>query len=209
MKINRPSRSFPDSRLFRAKLLTLCFFFVIGVVAGLAAHCVVDRSDDLLLREYILQYAQYTTAQGDITASVLSMLGVYFRYPVAIIAVGFTAAGLFLIPLLIVAQAFSAAFSVACFSSALGRQGLLLAFAAFGPRYLLLLPVSLLLAVYAMGDSARHLQRKKKPQVNKNQRPDSSDHLRTIVCAAVLLIGVAVELLLIPHLLKLALASIM
>ena len=209
MKRSRSIRIPSDVGLFRIKLLTLCFFFVIGIVGGWTAHCVVNQSDDLLLREYILQYAQYTTSNGDIAASILSVLGIYFRYPIAIFIISLTSAALYLIPLLIATQAFSIAFSIACFVSALGNKGLTLALAAFGTRYLVLLPVTLLLAVYAMNSSANHVRKGNTDNASKRSQFAPFKYVRTLICFAALLIGAAIELLIVPQLLKLALAGIM
>ena len=209
MKRSRSIRIPSNVGLFRVKLLTLCFFFVIGIAAGWAAQHAVRQSDDVMLREYILQYAQYTSANADITASVISVLFAYFRYPIAIFAAGFTAASLFLVPLLVTLQAFSAAFSVACFVSSLGNNGLTLALAAFAVRYLILLPITLLSAISAMCRPTTRVRSQKKPQEHRRDGQSvSTNCFCMLICAAVLLLGAAIELLIVPQLLELALAGI-
>lgn len=209
MKRYRPIRIPSDGRAFRVKLLTLCFFFVLGIIAGWTAHLAVDPSDNAVLQDYIVEYAQYAAAQGDLTAPIISVLGVYFRYPVAMIVAGFTAAALFIIPLLVAAQAFFAAFSIACFASALGRKGLLLALSAFAVRYLVLLPVTLLLGVFIMEGSLARMSSRTSAKESKKTPAATRNGFRLIICAAALLVGVAIELLLVPRLLELALASIL
>ena len=194
---------------FRKLLLTLCFFFVLGIIAGWTAHLAVDPSDNAVLQDYIVEYAQYAAAQGDLTAPIISVLGVYFRYPIAMIVAGFTAAALFIIPLLVAAQAFFAAFSIACFASALGRKGLLLALSAFAVRYLVLLPVTLLLGVFIMEGSLARMSSRTSAKESKKTPAATRNGFRLIICAAALLVGVAIELLLVPRLLELALTSIL
>ena len=209
MKRYRPIRPPSSGRVFRVKLLTLCFFFVIGIVAGWTAHLAVGQTDNAMLQKYILQYAHYAASEGDLTASIISVLGVYFRYPIAMIVAGFTSAALFIIPLLVATQAFFAAFSVACFTSALGNTGVLLALSAFAVRYLVLLPVTLLLGVFAM-DSATNRMHRKKPGKDATRIQSTTPSVFCgLICATALLIGVAIELLVVPHLLELALANIM
>ena len=209
MKIDHLVRPSKESGAFRTTLLTLCFFFVAGAVLGCVVHGFVGGDDDLMLREYILQYAQVCAAQEDQAASVLSVLGVYFRYPLAVFALGFMAGGIFLIPLVFAAQGFAVSFSVFCFISALGRHGLTLALVSFGLRYLIVLPITLLLAVCSIGAALRRRGGKKKVST-KNKGLYGPDHyVRFAVCALVLLIGVVAELVWVPKLFQLALAGIM
>lgn len=209
MKIGHLVRPPKEWGVFRTTLLTLCFFFVLGAVLGCAVHGFVNSGDDALLREYILQYAQVYAAQQDQAASLLSVLGVYFRYPLAVFAFGFTVGGVFFIPLFLLVQGFAISFSAFCFASALGRHGLTLALAAFGLRYLIVLPITLLLAVFSIG-GALQLRRGRKKGSAKGKGPYGPDHyLRFAVCALVLLAGVIAELVWVPKLFQLALAGMM
>ena len=97
------------------------------------------------LSDYLHQYAQATADGRGPSASALSVAAAYFRYPLAAALLGLTAAGLVLLPVLSVAQGFFLSFSVGCFARALGRGGVYLALAAFGPRCLFVLPCTLLL----------------------------------------------------------------
>ena len=100
---------------FRRLLLTLCFFFACGAVLGVVACGMTSTQDALLLREYIVQYEAACAEDTDVAASVLSVLSVYLRYPLAAFCFGLVAAGALLLPVMLVLQGFSAAFSVMCF----------------------------------------------------------------------------------------------
>ena len=192
---------------FRRMLLTLCFFFVCGAAFGFAFCGIAGENDALLLREYIMQYAAACAQREDVAASVVSVLGVYMRYPAAVFCFGLTTAGVLLVPLAILLQGFGVAFSLACFVMALGRGGLLLALIAFGLRAMLVLPVTLLLSMDSLQSSLRMLQNGKKTSGTKH-RPDNRCYVRLLLCLLLLLIGSAAELLILPGLLKLALAGL-
>ena len=81
--------------------------------------------------------------------------------------------------------------------------------AAFGLRYLIVLPITLLLAVFSIG-GALQLRRGRKKGSAKGKGPYGPDHyLRFAVCALVLLAGVIAELVWVPKLFQLALAGMM
>lgn len=192
---------------FRRMLLTLCFFFVCGAVLGFAFCGMAGKENDLLLREYILQYAAACARNEDATASVLSALGAYLRYPLAVFLFGLTAAGALLVPAVLLLQGFGLTFSAACFVSALGRRGLLLALAAFGVRAILVLPVTLLLSMDSFRSSLCMLRGGKKKS-EKKPGVHTGRYVRFLVCLILLLLGTAAELLVIPQLLRLALAGL-
>ena len=147
--------------------------------------------------------------QEDQAASVFDVVGVYFRYPVAAFIFGFTAVGLFFIPLSLVLQGFTLAFSVASFASALGRGGLTLALAAFGLRCLIVLPITLLLSIFSL-DGALCLWHERHSGHGKRKSRYGADHyFRFAVCVIILLTGVVAELVLVPKLFGLALAGIL
>ena len=107
----------------------------------------MPQQDRQELSDYLHEYAQATADGQGPSASALSVGAAYFRYPAAALLLGLTAAGLVLLPVLSVVQGFFLSFSVGCFARALGRGGVYLALAAFGPRCLFVLPCTLLLTV--------------------------------------------------------------
>ena len=85
------------------------------------------------------------------------------------------------------AEGFFLSFSAGCFAAALGRSGVLLALAAFGVRCLIVLPCSIYPAMLV---GERNRWRK------------------LAVCGALLLLGMALELTLVPRLVQLALGTL-
>lgn len=209
MKIDRLVRPQKESGVHRARLLMVCFFFLLGVSLSRALRGLVGQDEDLLLREYLLQYAGLMLQDEESAASILTVLWTYFRYPLLLFLAGLTAMGVVAIPLLWIVQGCSLAFSVACFTSAMGRSGVLLALVTFGVRSLFVLPCGLLLSLWSLDGALQRFRERGQRQRGKKKGPGSSQHyLRCAVCFAVILIGVIVELSLVPKLLKLALVGI-
>lgn len=207
MKIHRLVRHPGETGEIRVKLLTVCFFFAAGAILGFILHGAVTPDDNQGLREYILQYAGLTAGKKLAPASLLSVAGIYFRYPLLVVLLGQAAAGVVLIPLLCLLQGCSLAFSVACFASALGRGGVLLALASFGLRWLLLLPCFFLLAAEYIGGT-RHTTDARKKKIGKRQEFDQRRHLRLFMCLLWLLIGVIAESIFVPDIFQLVLSRI-
>ena len=198
MKVHRLVRRPGETGEIRVKLLTVCFFFAVGAVLGFALHGVVTSEDDQGLREYILQYAGLAAEKKITPTALFSVAGSYFRYPLLVILLGQATIGVVLIPLLCLLQGCSLAFSIACFSSALGRSGVLLAVAAFGLRWFLLLPCLFLLAAEHLGITQRAtIVRKRKS--GKHQESGQRRHLHLALCLFVLLVGVIAESVLLPR----------
>ena len=207
MKIHRLVRRPRETGDIRVKLLTVCFFFAAGAILGFALHGVVTPEDNQGLREYVLQYAGLTAEKKIAPVSLLSAAGTYFRYPLLVILLGQAAVGIVLIPLLCLFQGCSLAFSVACFASALGRGGVLLALVAFGLRWLLLLPCMFLLAAEYIGGTQRMVPGRKRRGA-KRQEFGQPRHLHLVLCFLLLLVGVIAESVLVPGLFRLVLSQI-
>ena len=208
MKVDRLVRPPKTWDALRTRVLMVCFFFVLGMLLGRVIHGTVSQADHLRLQEYMLQYARLSGQTEDPAASILSVLWAYLRYPLLIFLSGFTALGIVLIPTVWLVQGCTMAFSAACFASALGRSGVLLALAAFGIRSLFVFPCSLLLSEGAIEGTLRRIRMRGEPRGKKNTLQPSNRYLYFAVCLALLLIGVIAELTVVPKLLQLALAGI-
>ena len=176
-------------------LVLVCLLLVLGAVLGFAVCRAVPQQDRQELSDYLHQYAQATADGRGPSASALSVAAAYFRYPLAA-ALGLTAAGLVLLPVLSVAQGFFLSFSVGCFARALGRGGVYLALAAFGPRCLFVLPCTLLLTVQGLSAAAR------RRDGQKVRLTEGAYWRRVGLCGLILLIGAALELTFGPRLLQ-------
>lgn len=177
-------------------LVLVCLLLVLGAVLGFAVCRAVPQQDRQELSDYLHQYAQATADGQGPSASALSVAAAYFRYPLAAALLGLTAAGLVLLPVLSVAQGFFLSFSVGCFARALGRGGVYLALAAFGPRCLFVLPCTLLLTVQGLSAAAR------RRDGQKVRLTEGAYWRRVGLCGLILLIGAALELTFGPRLLQ-------
>lgn len=180
-------------------LAALCLLFCIGAGLGFLVCRAVMPREGQELETYLRQYAQISAQGGGPAASVLSTAAAYLRYPLAALLLGFTAAGLVLLPLLWVAQGFFLSFSLACFASALGRSGVYLALAAFGPRCLFVLPCTLYLTVQGLSTAA----------ARRGQRLEGFSWRPTGLCCLALLLGIALELRIGPDLLGRVIAGVL
>jgi hypothetical protein len=189
-------------------LLTLCFFFLCGAALGYFFYDIAGRENASLLKEYILQYADVCASGEDPTASVLSVLAVYLRYPLVILASGASAAGIVVIPLIMVLQGFGLSFSAICFAAALGSEGLWVALAAFGFRMLLILPATLLLSLDAFPRAIQLLSGRRESADKVSTKNRSSRYAKLLSCLLLLLAGITAELFVIPNLLRLALTGL-
>lgn len=177
-------------------LVLVCLLLVLGAVLGFAVCRAVPQQDRQELSDYLHQYAQATAEGQGPSASALSVAAAYFRYPLAAALLGLAAAGLVLLPVLSVAQGFFLSFSIGCFARALGRGGVYLALAAFGPRCLFVLPCTLLLTVQGLSAAAR------RRDGQKVRLTEGAYWRRVGLCGLVLLIGAALELTFGPRLLQ-------
>ena len=177
-------------------LVLVCLLLVLGAVLGFAVCRAVPQQDRQEVSDYLNQYAQATADGRGPSASALSVAAAYFRYPLAAALLGLTAAGLVLLPVLSVAQGFFLSFSVGCFARALGRGGVYLALAAFGPRCLFVLPCTLLLTVQGLSAAAR------RRDGQKVRLTEGAYWRRVGLCGLILLIGAALELTFGPRLLQ-------
>ena len=142
-------------------LVLVCLLLVLGAVLGFAVCRAVPQQDRQELSDYLHQYAQATADGRGPSASALSVAA---------------------------AQGFFLSFSVGCFARALGRGGVYLALAAFGPRCLFVLPCTLLLTVQGLSAAAR------RRDGQKVRLTEGAYWRRVGLCGLILLIGAALEL---------------
>ncbi len=208
MKVDRLLRPARDAA-FRAELLMVCFFFLLGAVLGCVGHRTVSPQEDSLLQRYLQEYASLVAQGEDQSAALLRVLAVYLRYPLALFACGFTVLGIVLVPVLLAAQGGFLAFSVACYASAMGRNGVLLALSGFGLRCLVVLPCVLLIAIDAWRGAWSLRQRRGSRHKKREEVYRPAQYGRFAVCIVILLLGVVAEMSLVPKLLTMALERIL
>jgi len=194
--------------LLLLELLFLALFFFIGVILGqvLAARVPASVGDELdrYLRHFV------TLEEPVSPRAVLSALVLYFRYPLLAFLLGFASIGVVLLPGMATAFGFFLSFSVSCFAAAFGGEGILMALAVSGVRCAVTLPCFLVLAIPSWRTSAALAAL----MFGKGRRAAPVAYGRTCwmrmaVCAAVLLAGMCLDLLVSPWLLQVALGRVL
>lgn len=134
-------------------LVISALFFLLGILLGHAAaqRCAEPLGEEL--SRYLASYPALRAERAASPAAILGTLGCFFRAPTAIFLLGFASLGVLLIPCVCALQGFLFAFSLFCFSSALGQGGFFALTALFAPRLFVVLPCTLLLAGAAMESS--------------------------------------------------------
>lgn len=199
MKVQRPKKHRKPIEKSRAELLLLCGFFLLGLLLGRLACGLVTEENIDQLRAYLLHYSEIAQNPTDAVASFVSLFRTYYRYPVVIYLLGFTAAGVALIPVVCMAQGFFLSFSIQCFAKAFGRNGVTLALSAMGVRCLFTVPCTLFLAMCAAANALQRLGDNKGLRGQSGQK-NINCVMRLLGCFLLLLIGVIIELLLVPRL---------
>ena len=204
MRVKSPLRAaglwLPDPATVR--LICLSAFIALGMLAGgLCARRWGDSVFGQYLSDFCGLFREEPTA-----VSLLSALRLYFGDVLLAVLLGFSFVGVVGIPLLSFAYGFSAMFAVSCFAEIYGRQGVLMAAAAMGPRLLFVLPCFLWAAGWAWTSADRLLSL----SLGRGKRcsPAAADggfFYRLGLCVVCLLAGLCVELYVTPHLFALIL----
>ncbi len=193
---------------FRGQLLVLCAFFSAGILLGWRFYGTIAQQSSQQLQEYLTGYSELMAHTQAAPASLVSALVLYFRYPLLIFIFGFSALGVVLIPLLCATEGFFLSFAVTSFAVSMGRDGVLLALAALGVRCLFTLPCVLFLAMEAM-EAARQVGKRGSFGYRKNRSIYEPVYfLRFGACVLFLLLGVVLEVTLVPKLFQMALTAI-
>lgn len=141
-----------------AAVLLLGALFVMGGFGGCLAAGFVAGESGAVLEEYLKAYlslAQSGTAQVSLWAVVWEQI----RFPLVLLLLGFTAAGVVCIPLVFCVRGFLFSFSVACFCRLFGWAGLVPTVFLFGVPALLWAPVFFVLGMQGMAGAYDMLRR--------------------------------------------------
>ena len=188
--------------------LALAALFLAGALAGhLYAGSRVEETWTALGR-YLDDYCRLCDAGGAET-SLVSCLVMYFGYAAALFLLGFSAAGVALIPALSGVFGFFTMYTVSCFVRCYGRAGAALALGAMVVRLVFTLPCFFLLAGAAWPLSTELFSL----SFGRGKRSSpvlygSRYFLWFVLCGVVLALGVFCERMLTPLLFRLALGAI-
>lgn len=179
--------------------LVLALFLLLGVLAGYAASGLF-APDGEQLRAYFHACVSRITESSFCAETAVRTLLCYFRGSVAAFLLGFSAIGVVCLPLLLAAQGFVLSFSLFSFAEAMGQSGFLLLFVLFTIRLLFVLPCTFMLGVAAM----ERLWSLASLMDGKRIRAVPLGLYRFAACCVCLLLGCALELWLVPIILRAA-----
>ncbi len=195
-----------DPNLIR--LLLLARAFLAGALGGhlYAGSCGEEAWE--ALGQYLGDYCRLYDG-GGVEISLLSCVVMYFGYAVLLFLLGFSAAGVVLIPALSGVFGFFTMYTVSCFVRCYGRAGAALALGAMVVRLVFTLPCFFLLAEAAWPLSTELFAL----SFGRGKRSSpvlygSRYFLWFVLCAVILALGVFCERLLTPLLFRLALGAI-
>lgn len=195
-----------DPSLLRGLLLAL--LFLAGALAGHLYAGTCGEEAQGALDQYLTDYcAVYDT--GSAAASLLSCVVMYFGYGLALFLLGFSSAGVALIPALSGLFGFLTMYTVSCFVRCYGRSGVLLAMGVLLVRLVFTLPCFLALAGAAWPLSIELFtlsfgRGKRSAPVLYGSRY----FLLFVLCAVILAVGVCCERLVTPLLFRLAMGEV-
>lgn len=180
------------SELRALRLPALCVLFALGAVLGHVTAQIVGG--DIVLATYLQDVALGETT---VTVSILSVLVTYFRYPLLALLLGYCSFGAAAIALLLSVQGFTLSFAAASLSASLGRQGVLLAMASFGLRSIITVVCTLLISLWTLEKASGSSEKKTETGGNF-----------IALSFMLLVLGVILELTVVPKLFSLALAAL-
>ena len=195
-----------DPSLLRG--LALAALFLAGALGGhlYAAGC--GEASQAALGRYLNDYCGLYDA-GGVAVSLGGCAAAYFGYAAALFLLGFSSAGVALIPALSGLFGFCSMYAVSCFVRCYGRAGVLLALGALAVRLVFTLPCFLALAGAAWPLSTELFSL----SFGRGKRSSpvlygSRYFLWFVLCGVVLALGVFCERMLTPLLFRLALGAI-
>ncbi len=194
-----------DPSLLRSLLLAL--FFLAGALAGHVYAGACSGEAQPALSQYLKDYCAVYDA-GGAAVSLASCVVIYFGYLLLLLLLGFSSAGIVLIPALSGLFGFLTMYTVSCFVRCYGRSGVLLAMGVLLVRLVFTLPCFLALAGEAWPLSIELFllsfgRGKRSAPVLYGSRY----FLLFVLCAAILAVGVCCERFLTPVLFRLALGK--
>ena len=141
-----------------AAILILGALFILGGLGGCLAAGFVRGQSGAALEEYLRTYLALALG-GSIQLSLGAVIWDQIRFPLVMLLLGFTAAGVVCIPVVFCVRGFLFSFSVACFCRLFGWAGVVPAAFIFGFPALLWTPAFFVLGMQGMTASYDVLRR--------------------------------------------------
>lgn len=181
-----------------ALVVTAIFFALGGLLGGVWAFGASGSGAETMtdyLREFLLTAQEGALRQPMFWELVWRAL----RWPLAAFLFGFTALGVFGLPVLIAARGFCLSFSISAFAQTYGGKGLMTAFLLLGVPAFVYVPVFFLLSAQSFSAACALVGRT--AGQGRREGPYHREYFfRSGVCAAALCLGISLEQYLVPAL---------
>ena len=180
-----------------ALVVTASFFTLGGLMGCFLAFRMAQAGTDAMTA-YLDSFLLTAQAGGLDAPTLPELLWRSFRWPLAAAALGFSAAGLFGIPVLSFLRGFFLAFSIASFAQTYGYAGLAVAFFLLGIPGSLSIPAFFLLSVQSFSSACSMIGRVGRREMSVQR----GALLRCGVCVAATCVSLLLECYLVPALIS-------
>ncbi|MEG0441422.1 MAG: stage II sporulation protein M [Oscillospiraceae bacterium] len=186
-----------NERKLLPALLVLTGAFLVGLIAGALMADVVSGNGGDALSVYLESFLAIAQNGNADTPALVPLLWELFRWPVAVVLLSLTLAGLVCLPLLFALRGFLLAFAIGSFVRMFGGTGCLLAVPVFGISGLLTIPVIFVLGV--LGWSKLRMRVSRPPTERKRSVLFGRVELiQCSICTGVLCVCVLLERFVVP-----------
>lgn len=180
-------------------LVVTAAFFVLGGLMGsfLALWAAGDGIE--AMAGYLNAFLEAAQEGALREPALLELVWRALRWPLAAFLLGFTALGVFCVPILTGLRSFYLSFSVAAFAQAYGSNGLVTAFLLLGVPALAYVPAFFLLATQSFSTACALAERA--AGQGRRELPYHREHFfRCGMCAAAVCLGIFLERYIVPAL---------
>lgn len=181
-------------------LLCLTVSFSAGAVCGCLFAGLLGANAQTHLFGYLDGYFELLRSSEPVRSSLLTAAWELLRWPLLVFVLGFTALGVVGLPVAFFARGFLLSYAVSVLVRIYGGVGLVTALSVFGISGFWVLPAMFTLGV----DAFRHAGALTGKSSGRAAPPGRVRLLRACVCCAALLVGVFLQVRLMPVLLKAA-----
>lgn len=204
------SRTEDNGLGFTVSLAVLSAFFLCGAVAGCITAASVDSASGQNLSGYIGNYVKEIDSMPEYGLLLKNTLINYFKYPVIVFFLGFTALGVFCVPAAVCVRGFFISFSVTSIIRLFGYKGMILALAMFGFSSLISVSCLMIISSFALCAAMCffRIMLGKKKYISGGILP-SGFFIVSGICGAVLLVSAALDAYITPGLITIAARAIL
>ena len=182
-------------------LVVTAAFFALGTITGCLLAFRATESGAEALSVFLERFLSLAKDGGMVFPDFFQLLWHCVRWPIAAFFMGFSALGLFGVPILSGLRGFFLAFSAASFSRAFGGAGLTAAFLLIGIPAIVAIPAFFLLSVQSFSSACTRAARNS-GQGRRELSYSREYFFRCGLCAVALLVSLLLECYLVPFMIS-------